>query len=186
MDTVLVIEDSRPMQRTLQRLFEADSLCRYRSPRRRGRARKFPQAHAQRRGARSEASPASGQGAMPRLQIAHAPAVPMVVLSANADVEDKVLLLELGRRRLRHQALQPQGTCWLAYAAPCAERSAFVAQSGRAARRGRACYRTRLVYFRRCVDRLHQHGSHARRQAAHLDRSGIQAPEILYALRRTR
>ena len=26
METVLIIEDSRPMQRTLQRLFEADSL----------------------------------------------------------------------------------------------------------------------------------------------------------------
>jgi len=26
MDTVLIVEDSRPMQRTLQRLFEADSL----------------------------------------------------------------------------------------------------------------------------------------------------------------
>ena len=26
MDTILVVEDSRPMQRTLQRLFEADGL----------------------------------------------------------------------------------------------------------------------------------------------------------------
>ena len=26
MDTVLIVEDSRPMQRTLQRLFESDSL----------------------------------------------------------------------------------------------------------------------------------------------------------------
>jgi DNA-binding response OmpR family regulator len=46
METVLIIEDSRPMQRTLKRLFEAS--------------------------------------------------VPIVVLSANADVDDKVVLLELG------------------------------------------------------------------------------------------
>ena len=36
------------------------------------------------------------------------PSVPIVVLSANAEIEDKVLLLELGAKRLRHQAFSPR------------------------------------------------------------------------------
>jgi two-component system, OmpR family, alkaline phosphatase synthesis response regulator PhoP len=95
MDRVLVIEDSRAMQRTLQRLFEADSL---------------------------EVQIASDGAAgleifhkqppsvvvldlkLPRLSgkelcrtfKTQMPSVPIVVLSADAEVEDKVLLLELG------------------------------------------------------------------------------------------
>lgn len=95
METILVVEDNRAMQRTLQRLLESDGL------------------HVQ----------IAGDGAagldsfrrqvpcavvldlkLPRLPgkelcrsfKALAPSVPIVVLSANADVEDKVLLLELG------------------------------------------------------------------------------------------
>ena len=95
MDSVLVIEDSRAMQRTLQRLFESDSL---------------------------EVQIASDGVAgleifqkqppsvvvldlkLPRLSgkelcrtfKSHTPSVPIVVLSANDEVDDKVLLLELG------------------------------------------------------------------------------------------
>jgi DNA-binding response OmpR family regulator len=95
METVLIVEDSRPMQRTLQRLFEADGLA-----------------------VRIASDGAAGLEAfrkqipsvvvldlkLPRLPgkelcrafKSHAAGVPVVVLSANADVEDKVLLLELG------------------------------------------------------------------------------------------
>ena len=95
MDTVLVVEDSRPMQRTLQRLFEADGLrvqlasdgisglesFRKQTPSVVVLDLKLPR--------------------MPGKEVcrafkAHAAGVPVVVLSANCEVEDKVLLLELG------------------------------------------------------------------------------------------
>src|ERR1700734_4106371 len=95
MDTVLVVEDSRPMQRPLQRLFEADGLnvqiaedgvAGFESFRRQTPSvvvldLKLPR--------------------MPGKEVcrackAHAASVPVVVLSANDEVEDKVLLLELG------------------------------------------------------------------------------------------
>lgn len=95
MDTVLVVEDSRPMQRTLQRLFGSDGLG-------------------------VEIAPDGVTGLemflkripsvvvldlklprMPGKELcrafkSRAASVPVVVLSADADVEDKVLLLELG------------------------------------------------------------------------------------------
>jgi len=95
MDTVLVVEDSRPMQRTLQRLFESDGL----------------QVQLASDGA---AGLECFQKQLPNVVVldlklprlpgkelcrafkAHASGVPVVVLSANAEVEDKVLLLELG------------------------------------------------------------------------------------------
>jgi DNA-binding response OmpR family regulator len=95
METVLIIEDSRPMQRTLQRLFEADSL-----------------------GVRIASDGVEGLESFrvdpPNVVVldlklpglsgkelcrsfkSEAPSVPIVVLSANADVDDKVVLLELG------------------------------------------------------------------------------------------
>ena len=95
MDTVLVVEDSRPMQRTLQRLFEADGFTvqiasdgvaglesfRKQSPNVVVLDLKLPY--------------------MPGKEVcrafkAHAASVPVIVLSANNEVEDKVLLLELG------------------------------------------------------------------------------------------
>jgi DNA-binding response OmpR family regulator len=95
METVLVVEDSRPMQRTLQRLFESDGLMvqiagdgvaglesfRKQSPSVVVLDLKLPR--------------------MPGKEVcrafkAHAASVPVVVLSANNEVEDKVLLLELG------------------------------------------------------------------------------------------
>lgn len=95
MDTVLVVEDSRPMQRTLQRLFESDGL----------------QVQIASDGV---AGLESFQKQVPNCVVldlklprlpgkelcrafkAQACSVPVVVLSANAEVQDKVLLLELG------------------------------------------------------------------------------------------
>src|SRR5581483_2475171 len=95
MDNVLVIEDSRAMQRTLQRLFEADSLgvqiasdgveglesFKKQTPSIVVLDLKLPKL--------------SGKE-LCRAFKAHMPSVPIVVLSANAEIEDKVLLLELG------------------------------------------------------------------------------------------
>ena len=95
METVLIVEDSRPMQRTLQRLFESDGL-------------------AVRVASDGVAGLENFQKQLPSVVVldlklprlpgkelcrafkGHAPSVPIVVLSANAEVEDKVLLLELG------------------------------------------------------------------------------------------
>jgi DNA-binding response OmpR family regulator len=95
MDSILVVEDSKPMQRTLQRLFESDGLSveiagdgvaglesfRKQTPSVVVLDLKLP--------------------LMPGKEVcrafkAHASSVPVVVLSANNEVEDKVLLLELG------------------------------------------------------------------------------------------
>jgi len=94
-DTILVVEDSRPMQRTLQRLFESDSLqvqiaadgpsgldlFRKQAPCAVVLDLKLPGI--------------SGKELCREFK-ALAASVPIVVLSANAEVEDKVLLLELG------------------------------------------------------------------------------------------
>jgi DNA-binding response OmpR family regulator len=95
METVLIIEDSRPMQRTLQRLFEADSLgVRIASDGVEG-LESF----------RNEAPnvvvldlklPGLSGKELCRSFKSEMPSVPIVVLSANADVDDKVVLLELG------------------------------------------------------------------------------------------
>lgn len=95
METVLVVEDSRAMQRTLQRLFESDGL----------------QVQIASDGA---AGLESFRKQLPNIVVldlklpklpgkelcrafkAHAASVPVLVLSANAEVDDKVLLLELG------------------------------------------------------------------------------------------
>src|ERR1700752_2717885 len=95
MDTVLVVEDSRPMQRTLQRLFEADGL-------------KVQIASDGVEGLESFRKQVPSIVVLD-LKLPHLPGkelcrafkaqlstVPIVVLSANAEVEDKVLLLELG------------------------------------------------------------------------------------------
>ena len=95
MDTVLVVEDSRPMQRTLQRLFESDGL----------QVRIASDGVAGLESFQKEApSVVVLDLKLPRLPgkelcrafKARAASIPVVVLSANADVEDKVLLLELG------------------------------------------------------------------------------------------
>jgi DNA-binding response OmpR family regulator len=95
MDTVLVVEDSRAMQRTLQRLFESDSLqvqiaadgltglelFRKQTPSAVILDLKLPGK--------------SGKELCREFK-SLAASVPIVVLSANSEVEDKVLLLELG------------------------------------------------------------------------------------------
>jgi DNA-binding response OmpR family regulator len=94
-DTVLIVEDSRPMQRTLQRLFEADGL----------RVQIAGDGVAGLESFRKQIpSVVVLDLKLPRLPgkevcrafKAHAASVPVVVLSANNEVEDKVLLLELG------------------------------------------------------------------------------------------
>jgi DNA-binding response OmpR family regulator len=95
MDTVLVVEDSRPMQRTLQRLFESDSL----------QVQIASDGHAGLEMFRKELPcvvvldlklPGISGKELCREFKSIAASVPIVVLSANSEVEDKVLLLELG------------------------------------------------------------------------------------------
>jgi DNA-binding response OmpR family regulator len=95
METVLVVEDSRAMQRTLQRLFQADSL----------NVEVASDGVAGLDSFRRERPSAvvldlklpgiSGKELCREFKTL-ASSVPIVVLSANSDVEDKVLLLELG------------------------------------------------------------------------------------------
>jgi DNA-binding response OmpR family regulator len=95
MDTVLVIEDSRAMQRTLQRLFEADSLnVQIASDGAEGLAmfkKQVPSVVVL-----DLKLPHRSGKELCRDFKAHRPGVPVVVVSADTDVEDKVLLLELG------------------------------------------------------------------------------------------
>jgi two-component system, OmpR family, alkaline phosphatase synthesis response regulator PhoP len=94
-ETVLVVEDSRPMQRTLQRLFESDGL----------QVQVASDGVAGIESFRKQLPNAVVLDLkLPRLPgkevcrafKAHAASVPIVVLSADSEVEDKVLLLELG------------------------------------------------------------------------------------------
>jgi DNA-binding response OmpR family regulator len=94
-ETVLVVEDSRAMQRTLQRLFEADGL----------RVQIASDGIAGLESFRKQTPnvvvldlklPRLPGKEVCRAFKAHAAGVPIVVLSANCEVEDKVLLLELG------------------------------------------------------------------------------------------
>jgi DNA-binding response OmpR family regulator len=95
METVLVVEDSRPMQRTLQRLLEADSLqVQIASDGITGLEyfRKQPPGAV----LLDLKLPGLSGKELCREFKSIAASVPIVVLSANAEVEDKVLLLELG------------------------------------------------------------------------------------------
>src|ERR1700716_244198 len=95
METVLVVEDSRAMQRTLQRLLEADSLeVQIASDGISGLEcfrKQLPSAVLL-----DLKLPGLSGKELCREFKAIAASVPIVVLSANAEVEDKVLLLELG------------------------------------------------------------------------------------------
>ena len=95
MDTVLIVEDSRPMQRTLQRLFESDSL----------QVQIASDGPAGLELFRKQLPcvvvldlklPGISGKELCREFKSLAGSVPIVVLSANSEVEDKVLLLELG------------------------------------------------------------------------------------------
>jgi DNA-binding response OmpR family regulator len=95
MESVLVIEDSRPMQRTLQRLFAADSLeVRIASDGIKG-LESFRQEPPNVVVLDLKLPGLSGKELCRSLK-AVMPYIPIVILSANADVDDKVLLLELG------------------------------------------------------------------------------------------
>ena len=95
MDTVLVIEDSRAMQRTLQRLFEADSLqVQIASDGIEG-LEQFRKCTPSVIVLDLKLPKLSGKE-LCRAFKTHMPSVPIVVLSADAEIEDKVLLLELG------------------------------------------------------------------------------------------
>ena len=95
METVLVVEDSRAMQRTLQRLFESDSL----------QVQLASDANAGLEAFKASPPSAvvldlklpgmSGKELCREFK-AMAAQIPIVVLSANSEVDDKVLLLELG------------------------------------------------------------------------------------------
>lgn len=95
MDTILIVEDSRAMQRTLQRLFESDSLrVRIAADGPAGLAcfrRHLPSAVI----LDLKLPGIPGKDLCREFKV-FAPAVPIVVLSANCDIDDKVLLLELG------------------------------------------------------------------------------------------
>lgn len=95
METILIVEDSRAMQRTLRRLFESDSLQVQISPDGPSGLKCF----------REELPSAVVLDlklpGMPGKDLCRefkflAPTVPIVVLSANSEIDDKVLLLELG------------------------------------------------------------------------------------------
>ena len=95
METVLVVEDSRVMQRTLQRLFEADSLhvlLASDAP----SGLEFFKKQPPNAVILDLKLPGMTGKELCREFKALAASVPVVVLSANSEVEDKVLLLELG------------------------------------------------------------------------------------------
>jgi DNA-binding response OmpR family regulator len=95
METVLVIEDSRTLQRTLQRLFEADALeVRFASDGFSGveSFQKYPPNVV----VLDLNLPGLSGKELCRTFKSQMPSVPIVILSANAEVEDKVVLLELG------------------------------------------------------------------------------------------
>src|SRR5271170_7555008 len=142
METVLIIEDSRPMQRTLQRLFESDSLEVRIASDGVGGLESF----------RHEPPnvvvldlklPGLSGKELCRSFKTEMPSVPIVVLSANADVDDKVVLLELGaddyvtkpfspkellarvRRAMRRNSVNVQDSSNVAMVAASHERLAF-------------------------------------------------------------
>jgi DNA-binding response OmpR family regulator len=95
METILVVEDSRVMQRTLRRLFESDGLqVRLASDGDAG-LESFKQQTPSVVVLDLKLPHLPGKEVCRALK-AYAASVPIVVLSANTEVEDKVLLLELG------------------------------------------------------------------------------------------
>jgi len=95
MDTVLVVEDSRPMQRTLQRLFESDGFAVQIASDGVAGLESFRK-HSPTVVVLDLKLPFMPGKEVCRAFKAHAASVPVIVLSANNEVEDKVLLLELG------------------------------------------------------------------------------------------
>jgi len=95
METVLVVEDSRAMQRTLQRLFESDSLQVQLASDANAGLEAFKTAPPSAVVLDLKLPGMSGKELCREFK-AMAASIPIVVLSANSEVDDKVLLLELG------------------------------------------------------------------------------------------
>lgn len=95
MDTILVVEDSRPMQRTLQRLFASDSLHVQIAQDATAGLDCFRR-HLPTAVVLDLKLPGMSGKDLCREFKSLAPSVPIIVLSANSEIEDKVLLLELG------------------------------------------------------------------------------------------
>ncbi len=95
MSTVLIVEDSPAMQRTLRRLFEADSLFVEVAADGPAGLRSFRKAEPDAVVLDLKLPGISGKELCREFK-ALSSNVPIVVLSANADTKDKVLLLELG------------------------------------------------------------------------------------------
>jgi DNA-binding response OmpR family regulator len=95
MDTVLIVEDSRAMQRTLQRLFESDSLAVQIAEDGPSGLHHFRKQQPCAVVLDLKLPGISGKDLCREFK-AIAAEVPIVVLSANSEIEDKVLLLELG------------------------------------------------------------------------------------------
>ena len=95
MDSVLVVEDSRALQKALQRLLEADSISVEVAPDGLSAVERFRDKQPDAVILDLKLPGKSGKELCREFKLA-APEVPIVVLSANSEVEDKVLLLELG------------------------------------------------------------------------------------------
>jgi DNA-binding response OmpR family regulator len=95
MDRVLVVEDSKPLQKALQRLFETDSLDVAVAPDGVAGLAAFQEKHPSAVVLDLKLPGRSGKELCRDFK-ASAPEVPIIVLSANSEIEDKVLLLELG------------------------------------------------------------------------------------------
>jgi DNA-binding response OmpR family regulator len=94
-DMVLIVEDSRPMQRTLQRLFEADSLQVQIAPDGPSGLELFRKLLPCAVVLDLKLPGISGKELCREFK-AIAASVPIIILTADSEVEDKVLLLELG------------------------------------------------------------------------------------------
>jgi two-component system, OmpR family, alkaline phosphatase synthesis response regulator PhoP len=95
MDRILVVEDDRAVQKALKRLFEAEQFDVEVSPDGKSALEAFHRAVPAAIVLDLRLPLLSGRDVCREIK-QHAPAVPVIVLSAATDVSDKVLLLELG------------------------------------------------------------------------------------------
>jgi DNA-binding response OmpR family regulator len=95
MERVLVVEDSRALQRALQRLFEADAIAVEIASDGLAAVERFAEKHYDAVILDLKLPGRSGKELCRDFKQSD-PGIPIVVLSANSEVEDKVLLLELG------------------------------------------------------------------------------------------
>jgi len=156
MDRVLVIEDSRAMQRTLQRLFESDALeVQIASDGVAGLEifRKQPPSVV----VLDLKLPRLSGKELCRTFKTQMPSVPIVVLSANDEVEDKVLLLELGADDYVTKPFSPKEL--LARVRRAMRRNGPKTQAASAV--APPATHHRIAYVRRPRNRLYGHGGKA-------------------------